>query len=100
MILSREVFWECPNCEVKDRTTEANPHTRFHSCRGLFGLTTPLVQQGTKCKVTANEREDYINGEDVQLDGRGRPVMNVITEREDGTDCTVYAPSVSAKEVK
>jgi hypothetical protein len=56
-----------------------------------------MVPAGTRCKVEAVEREDYINGDLVQVDGRGRPVMSVITTRDDGQDCTVYAPTALAR---
>ena len=96
MILTPEQRWECPNCTHTDVTHEANPHTRFHPCRGMKGLTAPMVPAGTKCKVEAHEREDYVAGEIVQTDGEGRPVMNLITTRDDGQDCTVFAPTATA----
>lgn len=90
--------WECPNCTFTDVTHEAQPHTRFHACKGLKGLTAPMIPAGTKAKVTAVEREDFIGTETVQTDGEGRPVMAVITEREDGSnDTTVYAPTATAR---
>lgn len=90
--------WECPNCTLTDLTHEAKPHTRFHACAGLHGLTAPMVPAGSKVKVTAVEREDYIGNEQVQLSPEGRPVMAVVTEREDGSnDVTVFAPTATAK---
>jgi hypothetical protein len=90
--------WVCPNCTLTDVTREARPHTRFHPCAGLKGLIAPMVEEGTKVKVTANEREDYIEGEDVQLSPDGRPVMNIVTEREDGSnDVMVFAPTANGK---
>lgn len=93
ILKAREQRWECPNCvETAVTTGEAN---RFHTCRGLAGLTAPMVPAGTRCKVEAHEREDYVGREDVQYDGEGRPVMNVITTRDDGSnDCAVFAPTV------
>lgn len=88
--------WECPNCEHTDRTFEAEPHSRFHFCRGLRGLTAPMVPAGTRCKVEAHERGDYVGDELVQVDGAGRPVMSVVTTRDDGTDCAVFAPCATA----
>jgi hypothetical protein len=85
--------WECPNCDLQQATRVAGPHSRFHSCAGLAGLTAPMVPEGSRVKVTAHEREDYIGSEDVQVDGNGRPVMQVITERPDGTDVIVFAPT-------
>lgn len=83
--------WECPNCESAAVTVDAK--TPMHPCGGLAGLLTPLVPAGQKCKVEAVEREDYIGDELVQVDGNGRPVMAVVTTREDGQDCRVFAPT-------
>ncbi len=85
--------WGCPNCDFTDVTHEVQPHSRFHNCAGLAGLSAPMVPAGTRAKVEAVEREDYIGGEDVQRDGNGRPVMAVVTTRDDGNDVTVYAPT-------
>jgi hypothetical protein len=88
--------WECPNCDAEDVTREAQPHQRFHSCPGLRGgLTAPMVPAGTRAKVVAVEREDYIGSEQVQLH-HGRPVMNVTVTRDDGQDCAVFAPTATA----
>ena len=89
--------WECPNCPARDTTREAAVHTRFHACAGLAGLTAPMVPEGTRVKVTAREREDYIGTEDVQYDGNGRPVAQVVTERADGTDVIVFAPTAHSR---
>lgn len=91
-ILQPEHRWECPSCTATDVTHEAQPHSRMHACRGLAGLTAPMVPAGTRAEHRPVEREDYINGDLVQVDGNGRPVMSVITMRDDGQDCTVYAP--------
>lgn len=84
--------WECPNCAATDVTHETRPHTRMHACGGLKGLTAPMVPAGTSCKVEAVEREDYVGDEHVQTDGEGRPIMAVVTTRNDGNDCAVLAP--------
>lgn len=97
IILNPSHFWECPNCNFKDVTHEAEVHSRFHNCAGLKGLSAPMVPAGTKARVYAREREDYINNETVQTDGDGRPIMSVVTEREDGQDVAVYAPLVGAR---
>jgi hypothetical protein len=89
--------WECPNCDLTDVTREAQPHSRFHNCAGLAGLSAPMVPAGTRCKVTAHEREDYIGAEDVQYDGDGRPIMAIVTTRDEGQDCTVLAPCATAR---
>lgn len=67
--------------------------TPMHPCHGLAGLMTPLVPKGTSCKVEAVERGDYIGRELVQTDGNGRPVMAAVITRDDGQDCTVFAPT-------
>lgn len=94
-LLTREQFWECPNCTCVDRTTDARANP-FHRCRGLAGLTAPLVPAGTRCRVTAHERDDYIGRELVQLtevDGKARPIAQIKTTRDDGEDCVVLAPT-------
>lgn len=97
-LIAGETRWMCPNCPLEEVTHEVKPHTRYHICPGLLGLTTPMVPVGTRATVTAVEREDYIGNEQVQLANNGRPVMSVVTEREDGSnDVTVYAPTATAK---
>jgi len=96
-LLVAEQRWSCPNCDLTEVTHEAEPHSRFHACRGLRGLTAPMVPDGTRCKVEAVEREDYVGKEMVQTDGEGRPVMSVVTTRDNGQDCTVYAPCATAR---
>lgn len=95
-LLRTERRWTCPNCTVEDITHEPRPHTRFHTCQGLRGLTAPMVEAGTRCKVEAIEREDYVGTERVQFDPQlGRPVMAVQTTRDDGTDRVVFAPTAT-----
>jgi hypothetical protein len=96
LLLSPERRWECPNCDVTHVTREAKPHTPFHVCRGLKGLTTPFVPASTSAKVEAAERGDYVGRDQVQTDGEGRPVMAVVTTRDEGQDCTVFAPVATA----
>jgi hypothetical protein len=98
VLLAPEQRWECPNC-----TQTAVTHhpadvvaSEFHACRGLKGLTAPMVPAGVRCKVEAVERDDYVAGEMVQTDGDGRPVMRVETTRDDGNDVAVLAPCATA----
>ncbi len=93
LLAAPERRWSCPNCSHTDVTREAQPHSRFHNCAGLAGLSAPMVPAGTRCKVKAHEREDYIGGELVQFDGNGRPIMSVEVTRDDGNDVAVYAPT-------
>lgn len=95
MILNAEQRWTCPNCPRTEVTTgQAN---RFHNCAGLAGLTAPFVLAGVRCKVVAEERQDYVGRETVRYDTEGRPVMGVRTVREDGEDLAVYAPAATAR---
>ena len=90
--------WYCPNCLREDVTHEARPHSRFHVCPKLRGLTAPMLPAGTKAKVQAVERQDYVGTDQVQLDPeRGRPVMAVVTTRDNGQDVAVFAPTATAR---
>jgi hypothetical protein len=91
-ILVPESRWECPNCDLTDVTHESGPHTRFHNCKGLRGLSAPMVPAGMKTKVEAREREDYVGNEKVQTDLDNRPIMSIVTTRDEGQDCVVLAP--------
>jgi hypothetical protein len=83
-------YWECPNCPAADVTYGLYPN-RFHNCPGLHGLSAPLVRAGTRCKVTAEERGDYLAGEIQALGDDGRAYMAVRTTRDDGEDLAVNA---------
>ena len=96
-LLAAEQRWVCPNCTLEQVTREVEPHTRFHACAGLRGLTAPMVPAGMRCKVEAVERGDYVGREMVQTDGDGRPVMAVLTTRDEGTDVAVLAPCATAR---
>jgi hypothetical protein len=90
--------WYCPNCKAEDVTHEVRPHSRFHTCPALRGLTAPMVPAGTKAKVELREREDYVGDELVRLDPeQGRPVMSVVTTRDNGQDVAVFAPTARAR---
>lgn len=98
-ILTPIFRWECPNCDQEDVTHEPQPHTRYHDCAGLRGLSAPMVPAGTKgkCRVRANVREDYIGKETVQYDGENTPIMAIETIRDDGSnDIAVLAPSIDS----
>lgn len=91
-ILNPQQRWECPNCDAELVVKSAKVHSPFHPCRGLKGIEAPMVPAGTRCKVEAVEREDYVGKEIVTLNGEGRPIMRVETTREDGNDVAVFAP--------
>lgn len=97
MDLTPEHRWSCPNCTATHVSHEARPHTPFHSCAGLKGLSAPYVPDGTRCKVEAVERGDWVGKDLPQLDGAGRPKMSVVTTRDHGQDCAVLAPCATAE---
>lgn len=87
-------YWSCVVCTEAARTVDdAIP---MHRCPGTKGLLTPLVLDGTRAKIQVMEREDYVGDELVQTDGDGRPVMSIVTTRDDGQDCIVFPPSAAA----
>jgi hypothetical protein len=98
VLLAAEQRWECPNCAATDVThlPADVAASRFHTCAGLRGLTAPMVPAGTRCKVEAVERGDYVGGDLVTCDGNGRPVMRVEVTRDDGNDVAVFAPCATA----
>lgn len=99
-LLQPTQHWYCPNCKREDVTHEARPHSRFHVCPKLRGLTAPMVPAGTKAKVELTEREDYVGTDRVQLDPeRKRPVMNITTTRDDGQDVAVFAPTATGRSI-
>ena len=98
VLLQSEQRWTCPNCPAT-AVTHLPPDavaSQFHICRGLKGLNAPMVPAGTRAKVEALERGDYLNGDVVTRDGEGRPVMAIETTRDDGTDRAVFAPCATA----
>lgn len=86
--------WYCPNCDAVDVTHDPRPHTRYHTCPGLRMLSAPMLRRGVQGKVELREREDYVGDEIVTRDPeRGRPVMSIVTTRDDGQDTAVFAPA-------
>jgi hypothetical protein len=95
-LTAEERHWVCPvrHCTIEARTRVARPHTPHHLCPQT-GVMTPMVPKGARVGVTLNERQDYVGNELVQVDRHGRPIQSVVIEREDGTDCSVLAPTAS-----
>lgn len=87
---SSPTVWGCPNCTLK--ALSYNHDTPGHFCRGFRGLYLIMIPEGMRAEHKAIEREDYIRDDIVQYDSESRPVMAVLTKRDDGEDCTVYAP--------
>ena len=97
LLLNPVTRWYCPNgCDVTD-VTRKFVRNRYHTCAKLRGLQAPLMPEGIKAKVEAREREDYVGKERVQTDENGRPVMSVVTVRDTGEDCVVFAPTATAQ---
>jgi len=101
IILNPSFNWECPSCGEQHVTHEAKPHTPLHPCKRQAGLSVPYapVAPGLEklkkhsVRHVINEREDWIGDEMVQYH-EGRPIMNLVTDRADGTnDIRVYAPT-------
>jgi len=82
--------WECPNnCGSWATTVDSKlPH---HQCKRMHGLLIPLIPAGSKAGVKLNERQDYVGGDLVDYT-EGKVIMSTTVERDDGMDCTVYAP--------
>ena len=97
-LLEARQAWECPNCDVTDVTPPLPPgSSRYHTCAGLHMLTAPLVRAGTRCKVTAAEREDYLTGDQQATGDDGKPYMNVRTTYDDHDDLLVNAGLATAE---
>lgn len=89
---AHETRYGCLHCTTSALSRRADTPVLIHECAGLGGVSVPLVEVGVKHKIELVERQDYIRGELVQTDARGRPIMAVVTTRDDGQDCTVLAP--------
>jgi len=88
--------WYCPECGLTDRTRPVP--NRWHVCARLKGLTVQMVRAGIPAKITVTERQDYVANERVQLLGEDqRPIMSVITTRDNGQDAVVFAPTATAR---
>lgn len=87
--------WVCAKgCGSHARTVDDKlPH---HRCREMAGLMVALIPAGTKAKVEAVERGDYVGTDLVQRDAEGRVWMSTVVTRDEGQDCTVYAPCATA----
>jgi hypothetical protein len=99
-LLETWVDWYCPNCGLMDRTrTLPADAVRFHTCPALHHLVAPLVAAGTDCKVVAEERGDYLNGEEQRTGDDGKPYSAVRTVHADGhTDAAVF-PGVAVARI-
>lgn len=85
--------WYCPDCVAAAVTYDAK--LPYHNCPKQNGLMTPLLREGEKGKHERVVRPDYVGDELVQFDSTGVPVMSIVTTRDDGQDCTVFAPTAT-----
>ena len=86
-LLNAYVDWYCPNCSCRETTAPLPPgSSRYHNCPGLHSLSAPLVAAGTRCKVTAEERQDYLNGDLQAMGDDGIAYMAVRTTHHDGRE--------------
>lgn len=90
------VDWQCPSCGQEKQVAGVYGKV-VHRCPKLGGLVTPYVRKGVSAKHEARLREDYENGDLVQRDDAGRPVMSIVTTRDNGQDVRVFAPTATAK---
>ena len=99
VLAAQPVHWGCPNCWADVWAPPPPPgQVKFHVCPGLHGLTAPLIREGMRAAVTAEERQEYL-GREVQATGDdGKPYMAVRTEHADGhTDLAVNAGLAQAR---
>jgi hypothetical protein len=97
-LLTSMTDWYCPNCRIALSAPEPPPgQSKFHVCRSLHGLTAPLIRAGVRCKVEAEERQDYLGGEVQATGDDGKPYMAVRTTRDDGCDLAVNAGLAQAR---
>jgi hypothetical protein len=92
-----EHHWRCPECLREKVTRRPEPHSPLHQCPRLRGAWAPFVLDGIHARLETRERGDYVGSDLVTCDANGRPVMSVVTRRNDGEDCTIFAPCATAK---
>ena len=89
ILLDPVIFWMCGKCDQRKQSNRRI--APLHQCPNLHMMMVPLVEVGTKADVRLVGREDYINGDDVQLDEDGRPWAGAEVVRDDGVDSYGYA---------
>ncbi len=93
-LLDATKHWHCPACRLEHVTVEPKPHTPFHPCPALSGLTAPFIEKGDTAVHKLMVREDNVGFDNGIQYVDGRPIMSLVTEHADGhTDCTIYAPT-------
>lgn len=93
--------WECPNCQCRETTAPLPPgSSRYHNCPGLHMLSAPLIRAGTDCKVTAEERQDYLAGDRQATGDDGIAYMAVRTTYGDGHDDLMVNAGLATAELR
>jgi hypothetical protein len=97
VVIDMDRNWQCNACGRLHVTKASSEgvQTPMHQCVGLAGTWVPFVPANSNAVVKVEERQDYIGTDTVFHDANGRPIMAVYTEREDGQDCHILAPSVN-----
>jgi hypothetical protein len=99
VLFRTQTAWACPNCDQEHVTEITGPHQPYHVCPGLHYVLAPYVTAGTRCKVESVIREDYVGQEEgLRFDENRRPVSSVVTTRDEGQDCAVFAPTATARQ--
>lgn len=90
--------WYCPECSETAQSVNTVMNGKsvrqmpLHYCPGLHGLLANMVKKGVEARLRVNYREDYVNGDLVTADSRGKVVMGITTQRNDGEDLIVHSP--------
>lgn len=92
--------WYCPSCGKTKQTAGVFRQNLLHPCPRLGGIDVPMVAAGTRAKVEAVERQDYVGRDIVPHDDRGRAIMAVVTTRDDGQDTAVFVPHIRGARVE
>lgn len=96
VVVQMDTYWQCNSCGMQHiEKARAEVTTPMHACRGLAGAWVPFVPAGSDARLRVEERQDYI-GKDIPFtDANGRVLMAVYTQREDGEDCHILAPTTT-----
>lgn len=87
--------WYCPACDKQHVTKISDPHSPLHQCPKFRGAWIPFVEAGMDAGFRVNYRQDYLGKDTAITDGDGNVVQSVTTQRENGEDCTIFAPSAN-----
>jgi hypothetical protein len=97
-IIDFHTDWYCPECSevAQSVNTVVNGNKLrqmpLHYCAGLYGLLAPMVKKGVQARLRVNYREDYTHGDICTADERGKVVMSITTQRNDGEDLVLHSP--------